>query len=119
MQTYSGKREKGQCVLFSNVTCPKGTLVAVTPGPNISCTPRGGDGTSLGLQFDLARNQQDGFTRLFRGTADTGTSLNFDRGYIYQAHNVNTGNNPTMLEFCLQNDVLPLFRTIVGDQCFR
>ena len=69
MQTFSGARGKGHCYMFSNITCSAGSVLAVTPGPNISCPPRGGDGLSLGVQLGLAteREQQtgvpEGFTR--------------------------------------------------------
>ena len=118
-QTYSGERGKGHCLLFSNVTCPAGSLVLVTPGPNISCTPRGGDGTSLGVQFELARGQNVGLPRILRGTDNIGAAINFDRGYLFNPPNVNTGSNPTMTEFCQDNNVLALCRVRPGEQSFR
>ena len=119
MQTYSGERRKGHCLLMSNITDPAGGLVAVTPGPNIACTPRGGDGTSLGVQLALARGQNSGFTRILRGTENIGTAFNFDRGYLFNPPNVNTGTNPTLTDFCRDNDILTLSRVKTGEQCFR
>ena len=71
-QTYSGARGYKHCVYFSNITASNGEILAVTPGPNIACTPRGGDGVSLGVQLGLAQQQESdtgtasGFTRLLR-----------------------------------------------------
>ena len=118
--TYSGKREYRHCVLFNLITCPLGSIVAVTPGPNISCTPRGGDGTSFGVQVTISRLQNlTGFVTLLAGSPELGTCLVVDRGYVVIPHNVNIGDNPTFLQFCEENDVLPLFRSNVGEQCFR
>ena len=120
MRTYSGKREYRHCLLFSNITCARGSLVAITPGPNISCTPRGGDGTSLGVQFNISRVQGlTGFARLLAGSQNTGVGLVVDRGYLFDAPNVDTGDNPSVVEFCEENDVLLLYRSMVGEQCFR
>ena len=119
MQTYSGEREKGHCLLIGNVTDTAGSLVLVQPGPNISCTPRGGDGTSLGLQFELGRGQNAGLPRLLRGTDNVGVAINFDRGYLFNPPNVNTGTNETMTEFCQNNNVLTLSRVRPGEQSFR
>ena len=122
MQTYSGDRGKGHCYLFSNVTDNFGSIVAVTPGPNISCTPRGGDGISFGVQLGLAEDRSRnsgsaGFAVLLNGTATIGVALNADRGYIYQP-NVNRGSNPTYLEYCNANDILPLYRPQLGQYAF-
>ena len=108
--TFGGQLGKGHCLLISNITCPTGRLLVVTPGPSISCTPRGGDGTSLGVQLSLAQNQRTGFTRLFRGTPNIGTSPNFDRGYVNEPGNVDRGSNPTMLEFGETYNLCLLFR---------
>ena len=103
--------------MMSNITCPAGSLVAVTPGPNISCTPRGGDGTSLGVQLGLAnaRVQDFGFSRLLKGTDNVGVALNYDRGYLFNPPNVNRGSNPTMTEFCADNNILTLSRVKQGE----
>ena len=122
MQTHSGERAKGHCVMMSNITDAAGGLVAVSPGPNISCTPRGGDGTSLGLQLGLAnaRGDQDfGFSELLKGTSSVGMALNFDRGYLFNPTNVNQGTNPILTEFCADNNILTLSRVKQGEQCFR
>ena len=57
MQTFSGDRGKGHAVFFSNITCPAGSILAVTPGPNIACPPRGGDGVSLGVHLGAAEEE--------------------------------------------------------------
>ena len=116
-QTYSGERGDGHCLLFSNITDSAGALVAVTPGPNISCTPRGGDGTSMGVQLALAGNS--GFVQLIRGTPRVGVALIHDRGYLHDAPNVNRGSNPTLSEWCEANDVLNLSRVKAGEKCLR
>ena len=119
MRTYSGSRGKQHCLLFSTITDTQGAVVCTTPGPNISCTPRGGDGTSLGVQFGLVRDPDNGFTTLLRGTEDIGTCLNMDRGYLFIAHNVNLGDYPSVLQFCQENNILPIYRTILGEYSFR
>ena len=81
-QTFSGDRGKGHCYLFSNVTCSSGSILAVTPGPNVSCSPRGGDGVSLGVHLTRA---------------------------------VNTGSNPTLLEYCERHDILAHYKPMVGE----
>jgi hypothetical protein len=58
MQTFSGDRGKGHCYLFSNITCSSGSILAVTPGPNISCPPRGGDGVSFGVHLGLSEETE-------------------------------------------------------------
>ena len=81
MQTYSADRGKGHCVLFSNLTCPAGTVLAVSPGPNISCPPRGGENVSIGVQLRMAEEREaqsntcQGFTKLLKGTHNIGTAL--------------------------------------------
>ena len=123
MQTFSGDRQKGHCYLFSNITCSLGSILAVSPGPQISCPPRGGDGVSLGVQLGQAEQRQqlsgvsEGFTKLLQGTPNLGVGLDFDNGYVYQP-NVNQGTNPSLLDYCQQNDILPLFRTKVGRFAF-
>ena len=75
MQTFSGDRGKEHCVLF---TCSSGSIIAVSPGPNISCPPRGGDGLSLGVQLGLAEENEmltgvpSWCSRLFDGTEELG-----------------------------------------------
>ena len=124
MQTFSGDRGKGHCYLFSNITCSSGSILAVTPGPNISCPPRGGDGVSLGVQHGLAAESErttgvpTGHTRFCRGTPNIGVGLVVDKGYIHQP-NVNTGSNPTLLEYCQTNNILPLYRANTGDMAFN
>ena len=123
MSTYSGERNKGHCLLFSNVTDSSGSIVAVTPGPNISCTPRGGDGVSLGVHMaraeEIARTTgtRTGFDKLLRGTLRLGVGLVMDRGYVYRP-NVNTGSNPSVLEYCQNNDILSIFRPNRGEPVF-
>ena len=122
-QSYSGDRGKGHCYLFSNVTSSDGSILLVTPGPNISCPPRGGDGISLGVQHGLAEQNErltgipSGHTRLLRGTPNIGTGIVFDRGYKHQP-NVDRQGNPTLIEFCRDNDVLPLYRANNGEMAF-
>ena len=58
----------------------------MTPGANISCTPRGGDGTSLGVQLGLASEHDDGLPAPLRGTDEMGICLNFDHGYLFTPH---------------------------------
>ena len=87
MQTYSGQRGKGHCYLFSNVTDNVGAIVAVTPGPNISCTPRGGDGVSLGVQLGLANQSEQnssvvGFAALLRGSQSIGGIFFLSKGEV-------------------------------------
>ena len=124
MQTFSGDRGKGHCLLFSNLTCPAGTVLAVSPGPNISCPPRGGDGVSLGVQLRLAEEREQltrtkmGFTKLLQGTPNIGTAADVDRGYTYVPHNVNTRSNPTFPEYCAAKDILLLTRVKTGDSAF-
>ena len=124
MQTFSGDRNKGHCYLLSNVTDSSGYILAVTPGPNISCPPRGGDGVSLGVHLGQAEEDErvtgvpSGFTNLLRGTQNIGVGLDFDRGYVYQP-NVNRGSNPSLLEFCQRNNVLPLYRAKTGEMAFE
>ena len=123
MQTHSGDRGKKHCVFFSNLTDSCGRIIAVTPGPNIACTPRGGDGVSLGVHLGQAEETQrttgrtPACTRLLGGTPNIGVGLDFDRGYKYQP-NINTHGNPTLLEFCAAHDILPLYRTAVGEMAF-
>ena len=119
MQTHSGERGKGHCLLFSNLSCPAGTLVQVTPSPNISCTPRGGDGTSLGVQLALGRDGNSGCPRVILGTNNVRVALVHDRGYLFNPTNVNTGTNPTVTEFCDDNNILSLSRWKVGEKCYR
>ena len=52
-----------------------------------------------------------------RGTENLGTGLDHDRGYLYQP-NVNTGNNPSLLQYCEDNDILPLYRASTGEMAF-
>ena len=79
MQTYSGDRGKGHALFFSNMTCPSGSILAVTPGPNIACPPRGGDGISLGVHLGMAEStgSSSGFTKLLRGTNNIGGCSKF------------------------------------------
>ena len=121
MQTYSGKREKGHCVLVSNLTDPAGRLIAVTPGPGISCTPRGGDGTSLGIHLSagVSEGNGSGLNKILIGTASIGVCLNMDRGYVVKPTNVDTGSNLSVLEFCHSHDILTLYRFLQGEQYFR
>ena len=74
MDLYSGDRKKGHCVLGGAITCPAGTVVAVTPGFKISATPRGGDGIALGEELSRADQEEEfvGFTRLFRDAIQIG-----------------------------------------------
>ena len=41
-----------------------------------------------------------------------------DKGYIHQP-NINTGSNPTLLEYCQTNNILPLYRANTGDMTFN
>ena len=123
MQSFSGDRQKGHCYLFSNVTCSKGSILAVTPGPNVACSPRGGDGVSLGVHLGIAQQRDPlrdplldpdtGLPRLLGGSQNIGVGLVFDQGYVYQP-NVNRGSNPTLLEYCEDNDILPIYRVKPG-----
>ena len=119
-QTFSGDRGKGHCYLFSNVTCSSGSILAVTPGPNVSCSPRGGDGVSLGVHLARAEEEAaetgvpDGMTNLMDGVEDLGVAMVADRGYIYRPR-VNTGSNPTLLEYCERHDILALYKPMVGE----
>ena len=123
MQTYSGDRGKKHCLFFSNLTDSLGRIIAVTPGPNIACTPRGGDGVSLGVHLGQAQatqrttGQTPACTRLLGGTPRIGVGLDFDRGYKF-LDRVNTGNNPNLIEVCADLDILPLYRTAVGEMAF-
>ena len=123
MQTYSGDRGKGHAVFFSNITCPMGSLLAVTPGPNIACPPRGGDGVSLGVHLGTAETQylntgfSTGFAKLLKGTRNLGVAVAVDRGYVYRP-NVNIGTNPTFQQYCEDNDILLIFRCNPGDMAF-
>ena len=58
-QTYSGDRGKKHCVFFSNITDSAGAILAVSPGPAIACSPRGGDGVSLGVHLGQDQEQVD------------------------------------------------------------
>ena len=58
-----------------------------------------------------------GFSKLLRGTENIGTGVVADRGYIYRAR-VNTGDNPSFLEYCEANDILPLYRPNTGEMAF-
>lgn len=124
MQTYSGDRGKGHAVFFSNITCPMGSVLAVTPGPNIACPPRGGDGVSIGVHLGSAEAQSrnegnvTGFAKLLRGTQARGVAVVVDRGYIYEP-NVNVGNNPTFQAYCQDNDILLIYRSKPGEMAFR
>ena len=40
-----------------------------------------------------------------------------DRGYIYEPR-VNTGGNPSFLEYCADNDILNLYRPSTGEMAF-
>ena len=121
MDLYSGDRGKGHCVLGGAITCPAGTVIAVTPGFKISATPRGGDGIALGEELSRsdATNQVVGFPRLFEGSSRTGALLVFDRGFVYIPRNINTGNNPTPVAWCQQHNVQTLWRFKVGEKAFR
>ena len=119
MDTYSGERGSGHCLLFSNITCSHGSLVCISPSPNISCTPRGGDGTSLGIHLARARENNEGFTRVLCGTPNIGVGVVHDRGYQYDPPNVNRGTNPNLAEFCEDNNILKLTRVKAGEKCFR
>jgi hypothetical protein len=120
MQTFSGDRQKGHCVFFCNITDASGAILAITPGPNVACPPRGGDGVSMGVHLGVAQEQQrltgssPGFSKLLEGSRNIGVCLDFDRGYVYQPR-VNTGSHPTLLEYCQQNDILPLYRAQTGE----
>ena len=122
-QTFSGDRNKGHCYLMSNITDASGQILAVTPGPNVSCSPRGGDGVSIGVHLGQAeRNARrtgvhTGFTKMMNGTSNIGTAMVFDKGYVYQPR-VNTGSNPTLIEYCHRNDILPLYRSETGGMAF-
>ena len=130
MATYSGDRGKGHCILMSNLTCPAGTVLAVSPANN-SCSPRCGDNVSLGVQLRLANERQQqtnttqGFTKLLKGTAPSqlspglGVAANVDRGYTYTPHNVNTQSNPSFPDYCAQNDILLLTRYRDGECAFE
>lgn len=125
MQTFSGDRGKGHCLMFSNLTCPAGSVLAVSPGPSISCPPRGGEAVSIGVQLQMseAREQQtnttQGFTKLLKGTGNLGTAIDVDRGYVYEPRNVNTRGNPSFVEYCDQNDILLLTRVRTGESAFE
>ena len=121
MDHYSGGRDKGHCVLGGALTCAAGTAVAVTPGFKISATPRGGDGIAMGVELGIADEaiERSGFTRLLRGTPNIGVLLVFDRGFVYIPRNVNTGTNPTPVEWCRQNNVQTLWRFKTGEKAFR
>ena len=58
-----------------------------------------------------------GFSRLIIGTPEIGVGLVSDRGYIHRPR-VNTGNNPTLLEYCEENDILALYRPNTGEMAF-
>ena len=68
---WSGDRGKGNCVLFSTVATTNGTVLAVQPGPQISASPRGGDGLAMGAMLDVAEadEHQTGWTKMFLGTS--------------------------------------------------
>ena len=44
---------------MSNITDSSGVILAVTPGPNIACSPRGGDGVSLGVHLAAHQEQRE------------------------------------------------------------
>ena len=119
-QTFSGDRGKGHCVFFSNMTCSSGSILAVSPGPNIACPPRGGDGVSLGIHLAADQTEREatgvsqGLPKLGQGTDEIGIGLVCDRGYIFRPR-VNIGSNQTVLEYCEQNDILPLYRPKRGE----
>lgn len=108
---------------MSNITDASGQILAVTPGPNVSCSPRGGDGVSIGVHLGQAeRNARrtgvhTGFTKMMNGTSNIRTAMVFDKGYVYQPR-VNTGSNPTLIEYCHRNDILPLYRSETGGMAF-
>ena len=121
MDHFSGPRGKGHCELGGGITCPAGTVVAVTPGLKVSTTPRGGDGVTLGLELGQSDQMpvRLGFTRLLRGTPSIGTLLCTDRGFIYIPHNVNLGTNPTPEDWCRENNVQCIWAFKVGEKCFH
>ena len=121
MDHYSGPRNKGHCELGGGITCPAGTVVAVTPGLKVSATPRGGDGVTLGEELGQADRMpvRQGFSRLLKGTSSIGALLVWDRGFIYIPHNVNRGTSPTPEDWCRANDVQCIWAFKVGEKCFE
>ena len=121
MDHYSGPRGKGHCELGGGITCPAGTVLAVTPGLKVSATPRGGDGVTLGTELGQSDRMviRLGFSRLFRGTPNIGVLLVWDRGFIYIPHNVNLGANPTPVAWCRDNIVQCIWAFKVGEKYFE
>ena len=120
MDHYSGKRGHGHCELGGAITSCRGDVAAVTPGLKVAATPRGGDGITLGLELGQADKleQRLGFSRLLKGTRNIGVLFVTDRGFKYIPHNINLGDNPTPIEWCLNNDVQCIWPFKTGEKCF-
>ena len=107
-------------VPVGTLTDTAGSVIAVRPAPHISITPRGGDGVSLGAQLGVAdRDCHDtGFTRLLCGTTNIGVGLCVDRGYPFKS-SVNTGNNPTVIDWTDRNNVLMFWPFKANERAFH
>ena len=83
---YSGRLNKGHVIKVGTWTAPDGRPIASRPGPQIGCTPRGGDELSAARQLDQwARSGQFGeaFTSLFVGGRNWTMAYNVDLGFRY------------------------------------
>ena len=105
---WSGQRGKKHCVLAGTITCPKGSLLAITPGLKISSCIRGGDATTLAS--GLHRALFNSYVRLLRGTPEIGVCVDHDRGFIYIPHNVNIGDALAPVDWFEANNIASMWR---------
>ena len=121
MDHFTGPRGKGHCELAGAITDSEGRVVALTPGLKVAATPRGGDSITLGKELGESDKMpiRLGFSRMFVGTPNVGVLLVTDRGFVYIAHNVNRGNDPTPIEWCRNNNVQCIWAFKVGEKCFH
>ena len=81
---YSGRLNKGHVIKVGTWTAPDGRPIASRPGPQIGCTPRGGDELSAARQLDQwTRSGQfgEGFTSLIVGGRNWTMAYNVDMGF--------------------------------------
>ena len=114
---YSGRLNKGHIIRVGTITSPDGRPIAARPGPQIGCTPRGGDELSLARQLDQSSRDGtfgSGFTSLFVGGRDWTMGYNVDLGYRKKRFNLG-GSIDTVDEVCARYGVPILSPLREGD----